>query len=123
MGKAIGRRRLNGEERKAAVDGAIDDVLRRTGGMRDKRFVFSGRVYGMLIYQLTPEHSDEGFGAYAHSACQILRGGKGIVPADETSKARLDESLSICEAGSRGPDALKACISVRMEEIVRKRGF
>jgi hypothetical protein len=91
--------------------------------MRDKRFVFSGRVYGMLIYQLTPEHSDEGFGAYAHSACQILRGGKGIVPADETSKARLDESLSICEAGSRGPDALKACISVRMEEIVRKRGF
>jgi hypothetical protein len=91
--------------------------------VRDKRFVFSGRVYGMLIYQLTADHSEAGFGAYAHSACLILRGGKGIVPADDVSKKQLDESLANCEAASEDAETLNACIATRMEEIVRQRGF
>lgn len=123
MGRAIGRRRLAGEASKPAIDGAIDDVLRQTGGVRDKRFVFSGRVYGMLIYQLKADHSEAGFGAYAHSACMILRGRKGIVPADDVSKSQLDESLAGCEAHSADPEALDGCIATRMEAIVRQRGF
>ncbi len=121
MGQAIGRGRIRGEPRKPAVDKAIDEVVRQTGAVRDKRFVFSGRVYGMLIYQLEQEHTVDGFGAYALSACLILRGGKGIVPADEASDKLLNQALSICESGSRSPGELNACISERMEEIVRQR--
>ena len=122
MGKAIGRWRIRDEPRKPATDKAITEVLRQTGGVRDNRFVFSGRVYGMLIYQLTPDHTVEGFGAYAHSACLILRGGKGIVPADDTSDTLLDQALTICESGRRASGELNACISRRMENIVRQRG-
>lgn len=57
MGKFIGQRHIRGEPRKEATDKAIEDVLRLTGGMRDERFVFSGRVYGMLIYRLERSHS------------------------------------------------------------------
>ena len=120
MGQAIGSGRIRGEPRKAAVDTAIDEVVRQTGAVRDKRFVFSGRVYGMLIYQLEQEHTVDGFGAYARSACLVLRGGKGIVPADEASDKRLNHALSICESSSRTPGELNACISERMEEIVRQ---
>ena len=120
MGQAIGRGRIRGEPRKPAVDKAIDEVVKETGAVRDKRFVFSGRVYGMLIYQLEREHTVDGFGAYARSACLILRGGKGIVPADEASDKRLNQVLSLCESGSRSPGELNACISERMEEIVRQ---
>ena len=122
MGKAIGRWRIRDEARKSATDKAITEVLRQTGGVRDNRFVFSGRVYGMLIYQLTPDHTAEGFGAYAHSACLVLRGGKGIVPADDTSDTLLDQALTVCESGRRASGELNACISRRMENIVRQRG-
>lgn len=121
MGGAIGRWRLRGEERKPATDKAIDEVVRDTGNVRDKRFVFSGRVYGMLIYQLTQDHTAEGFGAYAQAACLVLRGGKGIVPADEASEEKLDQALRTCESTSRGAAGLDACISERMERIVRER--
>jgi hypothetical protein len=122
MGQAIGRWRRQGEERKPATDKAINEVLPQTGGVRDRRFVFSGRVYGMLIYRLKQDHTVEGFGAYAQSACLILRGGKGIVPADATSESRLDQALTACESGVRAPGELNACISGRMEKIVRDRG-
>jgi hypothetical protein len=122
MGKAIGRWRRQGDPRKSATDKAINEVLQQTGGVRDRRFVFSGRVYGMLIYRLKQDHTVEGFGAYAQSACLILRGGKGIVPADEASESRLDQALTACESGMRALGELNACISGRMEEIVRDRG-
>ncbi|MEN8196443.1 MAG: hypothetical protein ABFS30_07985 [Pseudomonadota bacterium] len=122
MGKFIGRRHIRGEPRVEAIDKAIDDVLRQTGGARDERFVFSGRVYGMLIYRLARDHSAEGYSVYARSACQILRGGKGIVPADESSEYQLNKALRTCESGSRTGDELYSCISRRMEEIVQKRG-
>ena len=122
MGKFIGQRHIRGEPRVEATDKAIDDVLRQTGGERDERFVFSGRVYGMLIYRLARDHSAEGYGVYARSACRILRGGKGIVPADESSEYQLNQALRTCESGSRTGDELYSCISRRMEEIVQKRG-
>ncbi|MBE9552655.1 MAG: hypothetical protein IMF05_04235, partial [Proteobacteria bacterium] len=122
MGKFIGQRHIRGEPRVEATDKAIDDVLRQTGGARDERFVFSGRVYGMLIYRLARDHSAEGYSVYARSACQILRGGKGIVPADESSEYQLNQALRTCESGSRTGDELYSCISRRMEEIVQKRG-
>lgn len=122
MGKFIGQRHIRGEPRVEATDKAIDDVLRQTGGERDERFVFSGRVYGMLIYRLERDHSAEGYGAYGRSACRILRGGKGIVPADESSEYQLNQALRTCESGSRTGDELYSCISRRMEEIVQKRG-
>ena len=121
MGKFIGQRHIRGEPRVEATDKAIDDVLRQTGGERDERFVFSGRVYGMLIYRLARDHSAEGYGVYARSACRILRGGKGIVPADESSEYQLNQALRTCESGSRTGDELYSCVSRRMEEIVRKR--
>lgn len=121
MGKFIGQRHIRGEPRVEATDKAIDDVLRQTGGERDERFVFSGRVYGMLIYRLARDHSAEGYGVYARSACRILRGGKGIVPADESSEYQLNQALRTCESGSRTGDELYSCVSHRMEEIVRKR--
>lgn len=122
MGKAIGRWRRQGDSRKPATDKAINEVLQQTGGVRDRRFVFGGRVYGMLIYRLKQDHTVEGFGAYAQSACLILRGGKGIVPADEASESLLDQALTACESGMRAPGELNACISGRMEEIIRDRG-
>jgi len=122
MGREIGRRRRDGDERKTATNKAIDDVVRATGSERDKRFVFSGRVYGMLIYQLKQDHTPDGFGAYAHAACLILRGRKGIVPADEASEALLDQAVSNCESRSRGQDDLNACIAERVEQIVLERG-
>lgn len=122
MGKFIGQRHIRGEPRVEATDKAIDDVLRQTGGARDDRFVFSGRVYGMLIYRLARDHSAEGYSVYARSACQILRGGKGIVPADESSEYQLNQALRTCESGSRTRDELYSCISRRMGEVVQKRG-
>lgn len=123
MGKYIGQRHIRGEPRVEATDRAIDDVLRQTGGERDDRFVFSGRVYGMLIYRLERNHSVEGYSAYARSACQILRGGKGIVPADKNSEYQLNEALRICESGFRKGDELYSCISRRMEKVVQKRDY
>jgi hypothetical protein len=121
IGRAVGRWRLRGDERKQATDKAIDDVVRMTGEVRSEKFVFSGRVYGMLIYQIGKDHTPEGYGAYAQSACLILRGQKGIVPADDASQKRLDESLTICEAGSNGTGELNLCILERMERIVREQ--
>ena len=123
MGKAIGRRRSQGEKQKSATDAAIDEVIRQTGEERDNRFVFSGRVYGMLIYNLEKDHTADGFGAYAYSACMILRGGKALfIPADKASVARLDQSLKSCESGSLSANVLNACIFKRMEEVVIQRG-
>lgn len=121
MGEAIGRWRLRGDERILATDKAIDDVLRITGGVRNEKFVFSGRVYGMLIYQIEEDHTEEGFGAYAWSACRILRGQIGIVPADDASQKRLDESLSFCERRWQASRQLNACIWKRMHKIVREQ--
>ena len=123
MGKAIGRRRSLGEGQKTATNEAIDEVIRQTGEVRDNRFVFSGRVYGMLIYNLRKDHTADGFGAYAFSACLILRGGKAVfIPADKASVTRLEQALKTCESGSPSDDKLKACISESMEDVVRQRG-
>lgn len=122
LGRSIGQWRLRGEEQKSAADKAIDEVVRATGGERDRRFVFGGRVYGMLIYELKQDHTSEGFGAYAHAACLILRGHRGLIPADDTSAAQLDQALRSCESGAPEADELNDCISERMEQIVRERG-
>jgi len=122
LGRSIGQWRLRGEEQKSAADKAIDEIVRATGGERDRRFVFGGRVYGMLIYELKKDHTSEGFGAYAHAACLILRGHRGLIPADDTSAAQLDQALRSCESGAPETDELNDCISKRMEQIVRERG-
>lgn len=123
MGKAIGRRRSRGDEQKIATDEAIDEVVRQTGEARDKRFVFSGRVYGMLIYNLQKDHTVDGFGSYAYSACLVLRGGKALyIPADKASVARLDQGLRTCESGSPATGGLSACIAELMEDVVLRRG-
>lgn len=120
MGQAIGRWRLQGDERKPATDKAIDDVVRLTGAEKDEKFVFSGRVYGMLIYQIEPDHTVEGFGAYAQAACLILRGKEGIVPADDASQKRLDQSLSACEADAGVAADLTGCVYERMKLLVQE---
>jgi hypothetical protein len=122
LGRSIGRWRLQGEAFKSATDKAADEVAREIGTVADDRFRFKARVYTNLIYGLKPEHRPEGFAAYAHAACQILTARKGLIPADESSQDMLDKALGRCESGSRDEDDLKACISERMEEIVRERG-
>lgn len=122
LGRSIGQWRLRGEAQKSAANKAIDEVVRATGGERDRRFAFGGRVYGMLIYELKQDHTSDGFGAYAHAACLILRGHRGLIPADDTSAAQLDQALRSCESGAPEADELNDCISKRMEQIVWVRG-
>lgn len=122
LGHSIGQWRLRGESAGAARRKAADEVARQIENLSDGRLGFQAWMYANRIYDLKPDHSPEGFAAYVHAACLILRDQKGLIPVDEESREMLDRALRGCESVARGDSGLDACISERMERMVQERG-
>ena len=123
LGYSIGQWRLRGESAGAARRKAADEVARQIENVSEGRLGFKAWMYANRIYDLKPDHSPEGFAAYVHAACLILREQKGLIPVDEESREMLDRALRGCESVARGDSGLDACISERMERIVQERGW
>lgn len=118
LGEHIGAGRSRGEAEKVAIRSGVDRLAAEQGTERDERTMFTGRVYGILIYRLDEGHSSRIYGPYAYAVCRVFRETNRIIPVDSGSERFLNQRLSACQRNAVEPAALEACVVRGVRDVV-----
>ena len=122
LGAAIGAARRRGKDEADAIAEGVDDIARETGLGREHWLVFSGRVYGGVVFRLQSSFETRTYGAYAEFACRTLKGRQKTIPADAESARLLDAGVARCEIAGGGRDEILACLDETLNPVIDRRG-